>query len=1248
MILSPGVHLVDQGDPCVIRNTNNLTIRGANGHRDAERTEIRCSSNVLGRNFIFLNITGLRIANVKVTNCGRVLPDDLPNYVNGSNIYFGPGQKGVFLFAYISNLTLDHVIVDHCFGYGFIGVNVDSNTLLQSVTVTNTDNFENIFCIVPASDLSCSGSGAVFLFSDLISGDRRPSYSTLTVTNSSFEQNENRIPLSYFVTVFASVRSSYKTERLALTGATGLAVYALQRGYHVDVQVTGSKFAYNDGYSGSLVMVAYNTIRDISFQVDDCEFIGNIGRLESRGGGMIFLQINYIDALQTYLNYPDDVYEILKVTRSNFIENEAEYGGAVYIHPTPQNASDIRVVFDNVSFTGNVATSGSALASVTIQSTFVTRSLHILLEDVKVGNNTFPSALYTTTSTIDNSAILLFVIVQNVTITGREITGGSNFFNNNPGVILASGSNVYLKGNLDFYNNLAFRGGAIAMIDYSILFFHEGLNIKFSNNQALSSGGAIYADSLGTLDACIIQFIGPSRISSVEEVPSLNLSIKFENNMAADGGNSIFANPIYDCAYLPEASLFQSTFITDSELIYTEIFHFLSSVTNGVQELSSRPEKLCFCNTTEFRVDFCFGELRTAVTAIPGEEFEIYVIPVDKINSPVSSIMYAEFNTPELQLSSSQTTRRLSGITCDPVTFQVHGLENGNGDLNLYAVLGGLAITIDVTLEECPPGFGTGLEQGLLKCLCGAYILNGLSTTCNTTDYTIVRPGNAWLGVIEYVNASDVVFVPTCPVDHCSEDITNVDLRIPDSICEPGRTGVLCGACKPGLSIVFGSNECLRCSNYSIFTIIFYAILGILLVVVLFILNLTVTQGTVIGLIFYANLISVNINIFNHNKAQDFVFVFISLINLELGFPLCFFDGMTEVMKVGFQFIFPAYLLLLSVGIICLVRWSSRMQKLTASNGIHVLATLLYLSYAKILRTVIDSLSIVTLRSEVQQQVLWLYDGNIEYFTRGHIGLVIAAVSALLVFLVPYTIVLLFIKQFQRHSTLRLKPILDAYGGPYKDRYIFWIGLRLLTLTVICGTYVISGTDNPSLTLMLELIFITLFVFWQALSKPFKNYFIELLDLFFTMNFIMMAIASLHLLNVDMETAAHKQKLLVEILISLVFIAFCGIIVFHIIKALHRIPTVGEKMDELQKQIPKLSPYQFFNLKTKEEPSSPLENDSILLTVVKTGNHSVDATQTTVSLDDAQRTTETYYDVPRERKLTKADFSQLREPVLDD
>ena len=1249
LVLSPGVHWVQEGDPCVVSNLNSFTIRSESA---VDGAEIRCISNLTGRNFIFLNMSNFRVENIAITNCGREIPSDLPAYVNNSHIYFGTGQKAVFLFGHVTNLTFESVIVNRSLGYSMVGMNLNGNIVLHNVTLTNTDNFRHPLCTPQVSDLSCSGSGAVFVNADPVEGELLLSDTNFVVTESTFERNQNIIPLQQFVYVFSSLRSSFTTEPLVLTGATGLSFYSLQRQYNVEVYVARSRFAYNTGYSGALAMTAYNVIREVSFRIDECDFIGNMAMVASRGGGMILIQVSYLDALQNYPNYPDDVYDILTVTRSKYVDNEAEYGGAVYIHSTPQNASDIRTTFDDITFSGNAARSGSAFASVAIQSTFVSRALHILLEDVQVVNNTFPSVLNTSNSTLDNSAMLLFVITQNVTIAGRSYTRGGNFINNNPGVVLASGSNIYLKGHLNFENNYAFRGGAITVIDFSILFFHEGSTITFSRNRALSSGGAIYAESQGTLDSCIIQFIGPNRISRVEDVPRLNLSIDFENNVASDAGNSIFANPIYDCAYLPEASIFDpTTFVTAPGLIYSKIFHVTSSVANGIQELSSRPERLCFCNNTEFKMEYCFADIQPNISVIPGEEFTMYVVPVDKINNPVSAVMFAELNTADIALSSAQTTQRLSGKICDEVTFQIHGMENGNGNLNLYAVLGGQAITVQVTLEECPPGFSIGLQRGLLKCICDEYVVRELSTSCNTTSYTVKRPGNAWLGVIEHVNASDVVFVSTCPVDHCSEAVTEVDLRAPDRLCEPGRKGVLCGACQHGLSIVFGSNDCRKCSNFSIFTIFFYIILGLLLVLLLFLLNLTVTQGTVIGLIFYANLVSVNINIFNHSQAQDFVFVFISLINLELGFPLCFFDGMTEVMKVGFQFIFPVYLLLLSLGIILLVRWSSKMQKLTASNGIHVLATLLYLSYAKILRTVIDSLSIVTLRSEVQEHVIWLYDGNIEYFTKGHIGLVITAVVALLFFLIPYTTVLLFIKQFQRFRNTRLKAVLDAYRAPYKDRYTFWAGLRLLTLAIMCSTYAVLGTDNPSLALMWQLIFITLFIFWQAISKPYRKYYLELLDLFFTMNFIMMAIASLHLLNVDLVTAAHKQKVLVEVLISFVFIAFCGIITFHAILALRRIDKVREKMDSLWNRVPDLSMYKFFRRKMMGEVSKPtVEENCVSLVGVKlTNQHAskTDTTQTTVSMDTADASIEED-SLPRPRKLTTADFSKLREPVLDD
>lgn len=117
-------------------------------------------------------------------------------------------------------------------------------------------------------------------------------------------------------------------------------------------------------------------------------------------------------------------------------------------------------------------------------------------------------------------------------------------------------------------------------------------------------------------------------------------------------------------------------------------------------------------------------------------------------------------------------------------------------------------------------------------------------------------------------------------------------------------------------------------------------LVGIALVLVLFLANLTVTAGTVHGLIFYANIVGVNTPILFRNTNRGFLFVFISLLNLELGFPLCFFDGMDDIAKVGLQFIFPSYLLLLSGAIIFLSRYYPRIQKATASSGVPVLATL--------------------------------------------------------------------------------------------------------------------------------------------------------------------------------------------------------------------------------------------------------------------------------------------------------------------
>ena len=109
-----------------------------------------------------------------------------------------------------------------------------------------------------------------------------------------------------------------------------------------------------------------------------------------------------------------------------------------------------------------------------------------------------------------------------------------------------------------------------------------------------------------------------------------------------------------------------------------------------------------------------------------------------------------------------------------------------------------------------------------------------------------------------------------------------------DAQCNCNRSGMLCGKCQKGFSLVFGSSKCLKCSNSYLSLLIAFALAGIILVIFLLILKLTVAVGTISGHIFYV--------VFN--RAQLFpsgetniLTVLIAWVNLDLGIDheTCFF-----------------------------------------------------------------------------------------------------------------------------------------------------------------------------------------------------------------------------------------------------------------------------------------------------------------------------------------------------------------------
>ena len=77
--------------------------------------------------------------------------------------------------------------------------------------------------------------------------------------------------------------------------------------------------------------------------------------------------------------------------------------------------------------------------------------------------------------------------------------------------------------------------------------------------------------------------------------------------------------------------------------------------------------------------------------------------------------------------------------------------------------------------------------------------------------------------------------------------------------------------------------------------IIFISLIaGILLVAFLMILNLTVGIGTMNGLIFYVNIVGANSStfFFGLSPSTRYYSILASWLNLEVGFDVCYFEGM--------------------------------------------------------------------------------------------------------------------------------------------------------------------------------------------------------------------------------------------------------------------------------------------------------------------------------------------------------------------
>ena len=887
-----------------------------------------------------------------------------------------------------------------------------------------------------------------------------------------------------------------------------------------------------------------------------------------------------------------------------FVENSHLLHSSIYVDASDESDTNKSITFKSISVNGNVFRSGITirganfveLEDVKITGNYGQFSMWIVYSVVKISgcfwiyNNTGGVAFiqsrvnFSRNSSVEFSNnilessfgqnfknILCFgtaLCIRDSTIhilENNHIRFERNLGHLTGGLILIR-STVMFNGTstLDFIENQGGKnGGAMALFENSqFLFTFSTTTMRFVRNEAQERGGAIYVDDSGYIDKTSYKLTMPFINTIVDSDTSSVPWLEFVNNTAGIAGDTLYGGWIdwFD-------------FSKHFYFIISQFFHFFDEElgTSATSMITSNPTRVCMCNDN---IPNC-SLFSHSVDLFPGQLLVLDAVAVGQRLGPVPAVVQAEFEIMDKQFIEIESKivdpgnrKQLEnvGIHCTALSYEIRSVKHQ--ERLMLSVVEDYAPSIDyvrsaglerhpnfstqfeqlsitINLKPCAPGFS--LNHTLKRCTCQEALLeHGMQ--CNMTSLDkVYRTASKWINETTFncYNHSNVIVHDHCPFDYCIKENHLLDLRYPNGQCAFNRTNILCGACRPGLSHMFGTSKCKECSHVWLLLAPVFALLGLLLVAMVFLCNLTVSVGTIHGLIFYANIVRVNQSIFfPPDTTNSFLNWFIAWINLDFGIEACFYNGMDAYAKTWLQFLFPLYIWFILIAIILLSRRFDTIAKLCGNNAVPVLATLILLSYAKLLRIIITVFQSTPLDyPDGNYTRVWLYDGNIDYLRGKHIPLFIAAFILLVFLSLPYTAILLTIQWLQKlseHRVLfwvnRLKPLFDAYTGPYKDTHRYWTGLLLLVRVLLFLVFSLNVGNDPSLNLVtISIVIMIMGLYLSMIGGVYKTRVNNLIELSFILNLGVLSVATFYHIHTD---KSKREITIASVSIALVTFVF--------------------------------------------------------------------------------------------------------------
>ena len=755
----------------------------------------------------------------------------------------------------------------------------------------------------------------------------------------------------------------------------------------------------------------------------------------------------------------------------------------------------------------------------------------------------------------------------------------------------------YTGTRLQFAKNKAERGGGLSLEANAKLYIlkHDrfanqdryDVNTTIFTANIADYGGAVYVDdnsNSGT--SCISEtkaecFFQVLALYDLEVLNIATQSMHFSQNYANISGSTLYGGLLDRCAVSQFAevrnihpenkpNLYELEYNGQGIVYFYDVstpynLHYLNTdIKLGANfSVSSNPVRVCLCVNNE---QDCTHQ--KSVEVIKGGVFIVSLVAVDQIGQPVNAAIQTSLHFTESGLAEGQLTTKIPA-ECTNLMFNVVSPHN-HENLTLYASngpcknaeLSRAMVEIHFLPCSCPVGLQvSGMNKTNCTCECHSSISQYVEQ-CDSHSGSFIKNSQlrSWFSYFNNSGITGYLVYPNCPFDYCLSTSPPVDLNQPngaDAQCAFNRSSLLCGSCQPGLSLSLGSSHCLPCPSYwpvlLIAIIIVATLAGIALVALSLVLNMTVAVGTLNGIIFYANIVYANRSILLPFQETSFITVLVSWLNLELGIDTCYFPGMDTYIKTWLQLAFPAYVILLVVSVIIISSYSIRFSNLIGKKDpVATLATLILLSYAKLLEICFKSLSVGILEyPDGSSEMLWLPDATVKYLSGKHIPLFIAAVFILLVGLF-YT-ALLFSWQwllylpgwriFRWSRNPKIQTFIETYHTPYTPKHRYWTGLLLIARIILYLVAAVNVSNDPGVALTAVVIIMScIFALSRFMgSRLYKKWSVDMLETIFYLNILCFAAFTWYCLGEcrNKEAVAYTSVIIAFIILLL-------IIVYHI------------------------------------------------------------------------------------------------------